>query len=76
MNDMHLCCVQFTINAVGAASQCYRDELMLLKCELMLLKCEIMLLKCELMLLKCEVCYQNKRSTQKIRKHCFRKLIV
>ena len=40
---------------VGAASQCYWAELMLLKCELMLLKCELMVLKCELMLLKCEL---------------------
>ena len=38
--------------AVGAASKCYWDELMLLKCELMLLKCELMILKCEVMLLK------------------------
>ena len=27
--------------AVGASSQCYRNNLMLLKCELMLLKCQI-----------------------------------
>ena len=27
--------------SAGAASQCYKDELMLLKCELMLLKCQI-----------------------------------
>ena len=31
--------------AVHAASQCYWDELMLLKCELMLLKCDLILLK-------------------------------
>ena len=40
--------------SVGASSQCYCYELMLLKCELMLLKCELLLLKCELMLLKCQ----------------------
>ena len=28
-------------STAGAASQCYKDELMLLKCELMLLKCQI-----------------------------------
>ena len=32
---------QFTCKSVGAASQCYWDELTLLKCELMLLKSEI-----------------------------------
>ena len=59
-----------TGNTVGPASQCYSDELMilkfklmLLKCELMLLKCEILLLKCELMLLKCELMLL--KSTQK-----------
>ena len=31
----------FNHKAAGATSQCYRDELMLLKCELMLLKCQI-----------------------------------
>ena len=30
-------------NSAGAASQCYHNELMLLKCELMLLKCDLML---------------------------------
>ena len=40
---------------VGVASQCFWDELMLLKCELMLLKCELMLLKCEQMLLKSKI---------------------
>ena len=34
--------------AVGASSQCYWDELMLLKCELMLLKFELMPLKCQI----------------------------
>ena len=33
--------------AVGAASQCYWVEYVLLKCKLMLFKCELMLLKCE-----------------------------
>ena len=42
-------------SAVGASSQCYWEELMLLKCELMLLKRELMLLKCELMLLKFQI---------------------
>ena len=46
---------EYSINTVGAASQCNWDELMLLKCELMLLKCELMLLKCELMLLKFKI---------------------
>ena len=31
--------------SVGAASQCYWDDLMLLKYELLLLMCELMLLK-------------------------------
>ena len=30
-----------TSTTAGASSQCYRDELILLKCELMLLKCQI-----------------------------------
>ena len=47
--------LEIHVTTVGAGSQCYWDELMLLKCELMLLKCEQMLLKCELMLLKCEL---------------------
>ena len=46
-------------NTVGAASQRYRDELMVLKCELMLSKCELMLLKCELMLLKPKINPRN-----------------
>ena len=46
--------LQETPNTVGASSQCYWDEFMLL-CELMLLKCELMLLKCGLMLLKSEL---------------------
>ena len=41
--------------AVGSASQCYWDDLMIFKCEPMLLKCELILLKCALMLLKCEL---------------------
>ena len=45
---------------VGAACQCYWDELMLLKkCELMLLKCELMLFKCELMLVKSKIDTKN-----------------
>ena len=53
--------LQCTITtSVGAASQCYWVELMLLKCELMklkceLLKCELMLINCDLMLLTCEL---------------------
>ena len=47
--------------SVGAASQCYWDKLMLLKCELMLLKCELILFKCEPMLLKSKI---NKKNPQ------------
>ena len=46
-------------NTVGAASQRYWDELMLLKCELMLSICELMLLKCEQMLLKAKINPRN-----------------
>ena len=38
-----ICSSSLTLKAVGAASKCYWDKLMLLKCELMLLKCELML---------------------------------
>ena len=55
---------------VGAASQCYWDELMLLKWQLMLLKCQLTAIKCDPILLK------SKINTQKIRKHWNRKLLT